>query len=106
MANTEDVYGQLKQVFDPEIPVNIVDLGLIYDVKLDGETCNITMTLTSQACPEAKSIPDVVRRRVNTIEGIGQTEVEVVWEPQWSPQLISPEGRKILGIEDTEGEEG
>lgn len=100
MATQEDVYGQLKQVFDPEIPVNIVDLGLIYDVAIDGDACNIKMTLTSQACPEAKTIPDVVMRRVNTIQGIENTNVEVVWEPQWTPQLISEEGRKILGIED------
>lgn len=104
MANTDDVYGQLKQVFDPEIPVNIVDLGLIYDVKLDGSNCTVTMTLTSQACPEAKTIPDVVRRRVGSLEGVEDVEVTIVWEPQWSPQLISPEGRQILGIEDEEEE--
>ena len=100
MPTIDEVYGQLKQVFDPEIPVNIVDLGLIYDVKLEGDTCNITMTLTSQACPEAKTIPDVVRRRVTSLDGVENTEVSIVWEPQWSPQLISAEGRQILGIED------
>ncbi len=96
----EKVYTELKQVYDPEIPVNIVDLGLVYDVKVDGKACNVTMTLTSQACPEAKTIPDMVRRRCNTLEDIDETSVEVVWEPTWSPQLISEEGRKILGIED------
>ncbi|MCZ6598808.1 MAG: metal-sulfur cluster assembly factor [Planctomycetota bacterium] len=100
MATTEEVYDQLKQVFDPEIPVNIVDLGLIYDVKVDGDSCNVTMTLTSQACPEAKTIPDVVQRRVTSIEGIENTEVNIVWEPQWSPKMISAEGRQILGIEE------
>ena len=105
MVTTDDVYGQLKQVFDPEIPVNIVDLGLVYDVQVEGSTCNVKMTLTSQACPEAKTIPDVVRRRVTSIEGIENTEVSVVWEPQWTPQMISPEGRQILGIEDEPGEE-
>ena len=99
---TDKVYDELKQVFDPEIPVNIVDLGLIYDVKVEGAKVDVTMTLTSQACPEAKTIPDVVRRRCNTLEGIDDTEVTIVWEPTWSPQLISPEGRKILGIEDEE----
>ncbi|MBL8803700.1 MAG: DUF59 domain-containing protein [Planctomycetes bacterium] len=97
---TESVYAQLRQVFDPEIPVNIVDLGLIYDVKVDGATCNVTMTLTSQACPEAKTIPDVVKRRCNTVAGITNTEVTIVWEPQWSPQRISEEGRKLLGIDE------
>jgi metal-sulfur cluster biosynthetic enzyme len=105
MTTIDEVFGQLKQVFDPEIPVNIVDLGLIYDVKLEDGTCKITMTLTSQACPEAKTIPDVVRRRVSSLSDVEDTEVSVVWEPQWTPQLISPEGRKILGIEDEPGEE-
>ncbi len=96
----EQIYSELKQVYDPEIPVNIVDLGLIYDVQMAGTTANVKMTLTSQSCPEAKTIPDVVRRRVNTVAGVQETVVEIVWEPQWSPQLISPDGRKILGIED------
>ncbi len=94
------LYSELRQVYDPEIPVNILDLGLVYDVKVDGEVCNVTMTLTSQSCPEAKTIPDVVRRRCNTVPGITSTQVEIVWEPPWTPQRISPEGRKILGIED------
>ncbi len=100
MASEQDVYTELKQVFDPEIPVNIVDLGLIYSVQVDGSTANITMTLTSQQCPEAKTIPEVVKRRVTGIDDVANCEVEIVWEPQWSPQMISTEGRKILGIED------
>ena len=100
MATTEEVYTELKQVFDPEIPVNIVDLGFIYDVIIDGDTCRINMTLTSQTCPEAQAIPDMVKRRVNTVDGISETEVTIVWEPQWTPHLISNEGRKILGMED------
>lgn len=100
MPTSEDVYNQLRQVYDPEIPVNIVDLGLIYDVGIEGETCKIKMTLTSQACPEARTIPDVMKRRVNTIDGINDTEIDIVWEPQWSPQLISEEGRKVLGIDE------
>lgn len=105
MVTTEDVYGELRQVYDPEIPVNIVDLGLIYDVALDGATCNIKMTLTSQACPEARTIPDVMKRRVNTLDGVDGTEIEIVWDPPWTTQLISEEGRKILGI-DEQPEEG
>jgi metal-sulfur cluster biosynthetic enzyme len=100
MPTREEVESELKQVYDPEIPVDILNLGLVYDIQVDGSTCNITMTLTSQACPEAKTIPDMVKRRVNTIDGIDATEVNVVWEPQWTPQKISPEGRAILGIED------
>ncbi len=101
-ATTDLVYEQLKQVFDPEIPVNIVDLGLIYGVEIEGPTCKITMTLTSQSCPEAKTIPDMVKRRVNSLQGIDETSVEIVWDPAWGPHLISGEGRQILGIEEAE----
>ena len=101
MPDTVDqVYSQLREVYDPEIPVNIVDLGLVYDVKVDGATCNVTMTLTSQACPEAKTIPDVVKRRCNSVAGIEQVNVNIVWDPPWTPQRISPAGREILGIGD------
>jgi FeS assembly SUF system protein len=101
MPTKEDVYQELKQVFDPEIPVNIVDLGLVYDVEVqDNGVCSITMTLTSQACPEARTIPDVVKRRVNALPGVQGTEVQIVWEPQWTPQRISSEGRAILGLEE------
>jgi len=100
MPTSEDVYTELKQIFDPEIPVNIVDLGLIYDVAVDGAKCNINMTLTSKSCPEAKTIPDVMRRRVQAMEGIDTCEIEIVWEPEWTPQLISKEGREILQIDD------
>jgi metal-sulfur cluster biosynthetic enzyme len=96
----EKVYAELEQVYDPEIPVDIVNLGLVYDVKVDGKSCNVTMTLTSQACPEAKTIPDMVKRRCNTIDEIDETNVEVVWEPVWGPQRISEKGREILGIGD------
>ena len=103
MITQEEVYKELRQVYDPEIPVNIVDLGLVYDVKLqDSGVCNVTMTLTSQACPEARTIPDVVKRRVNSIAGVTGTEVQIVWDPAWTPQRISPDGRAILGIESEE----
>tara|TARA_R110002126_G_scaffold60156_10_gene156929 strand:+ start:1808 stop:2122 length:315 start_codon:yes stop_codon:yes gene_type:complete len=100
MPTPEDAYAELRQVHDPEIPVNIVDLGLIYDVKINGSVVNITMTLTSQSCPEARTIPEVMKRRCNTLEGIESTEIEIVWEPEWGPHLISAEGRKILGIDE------
>lgn len=105
MVTSDDVYTELKQVFDPEIPVNIVDLGLIYDVQIEGDKANIKMTLTSQSCPSAREIPAMMKRRVNTLDGIEDTDVEVVWEPIWSPQLISEEGRKILGIDEQADED-
>jgi metal-sulfur cluster biosynthetic enzyme len=102
MPTTEEVYDQLKQVFDPEIPVNIVDLGLIYDVKVEDPKVLITMTLTSQSCPEARTIPDVMRRRCNSLDGVEETDIEIVFEPAWTPHLISDEGRKALGMDDAE----
>jgi len=106
MPTREDVYTELRQVFDPEIPVNIVDLGLVYDVQVaDGGVCNITMTLTSQSCPEARTIPEVMKRRVNALPGIAGTEIQIVWEPAWGPHRISPEGRAQLGIDPSEDDD-
>jgi len=102
MPTVEQVYSELRQVYDPEIPVNIVDLGLVYDVRVENAACNIRMTLTSQACPEARTIPDVVKRRVGTLEGIEECLVEIVWEPPWTPQRISASGRRILGLPEEE----
>jgi metal-sulfur cluster biosynthetic enzyme len=101
MPTLDDVYKELRQVYDPEIPVNIVDLGLVYDVQLDeGGVCNVKMTLTSQSCPEARTIPEVMKRRVNALPGITGTQIEIVWEPAWGPHKISPEGRVALGIDE------
>ena len=100
MATTEEVYTQLRQVFDPEIPVNIVDLGLIYDVKVDGTKVDIQMTLTSQTCPEAQSIPEMMKRRIATLDHVEETNIDIVWDPQWTPHLISEEGRRILGMDE------
>ena len=101
MPTIEDVFKELRQVYDPEIPVPIVDLGLVYDVKLDeGGVCNVRMTLTSQSCPEARSIPEVMKRRVNALPGINGVQIEIVWEPAWGPHRISPEGRVALGIDE------
>ena len=100
MVTQEEVIQAIKQVYDPEIPVNIYDLGLIYEIGLNQDDVNITMTLTSQACPSAQQIPDLIRARVSTIPAVKDVNVEVIWEPRWNPSMISPEGKKILGLED------
>ncbi|MDF1798329.1 MAG: iron-sulfur cluster assembly protein [Planctomycetota bacterium] len=100
MPTSEEVFTVLKDVYDPEIPVNIVDLGLVYTVDVDGSDVKIVMSLTSQACPEARTIPEVMKRKVREMEGIEGCEIEIVWEPAWTPQLITEAGREILGIED------
>lgn len=100
MVTQEEVVKALKQVYDPEIPVNIYDLGLIYNIGVDRERIDIKMTLTSAGCPSAQQIPDMVRSRLLALPEVRNVDVEVVWEPQWNPSLISPEGKKILNLED------
>ena len=100
MATREDVIKAIKQVYDPEIPVNVYDLGLIYDIGLNQDKVNVKMTLTSQGCPSAQQIPDMIRTRISLLPDIKDVDVQVVWEPQWNPSMISPEGKKILNLED------
>jgi metal-sulfur cluster biosynthetic enzyme len=100
MPTREAVIKAIKQVFDPEIPVNVYDLGLIYSVELEGDKVDVKMTLTSQSCPSARELPEMVRTRVSTLPDVHQVDIQIVWEPQWNPSMISPEGKKILKLED------
>jgi len=100
----DDVLGALKQCYDPEIPVNIVDLGLIYGVRFDSASENqqdvtVEMTLTSQGCPAHVMISDQVKARLEQLPGVRNANVNVVWSPPWTPERLSPEARKQLGIE-------
>src|SRR3546814_5285031 len=80
----------MKEIYDPEIPVNIYDLGLIYDVKISPENhAKVLMTLTTPHCPVAESMPGEVELRVGAVPGIGDAEVELVWDPPWDPQKMS-----------------
>jgi len=87
----------LKECFDPEIPLNIVDLGLVYDVKVNPENVNIKLSMTSPQCPSHVQIGEDVKKKLADA-GFPEPQVEVVWEPAWSPQRISEAGRKALGI--------
>lgn len=99
----EQVIEQLKRVFDPEMPVDIWNFGLIYDIDVsDEDEVHVRMTLTSEACPSAKAIPDDVVRKVEQIDGVKSCRVEVVWEPRWTPDRISAEGKKTLGLDEQE----
>jgi FeS assembly SUF system protein len=95
----EAVVDALKDIFDPEIPVNIYDLGLIYgvDVSADGDAV-VTMTLTTPHCPVAESMPGEVELRVSTVPGIRDAEVNLVWDPPWDPAKMSDEARLELGM--------
>ena len=93
------VIDALKTVFDPEIPVNIYDLGLIYDVSVDDTgLVAIQMTLTSPGCPVAQTFPGTVEQAVNCVEGVKDTTVELVWEPPWTQERMSEVARLELGI--------
>jgi FeS assembly SUF system protein len=96
----EHVIHAIKQVYDPEIPVNIYDLGLIYDIHLDEPTkkAAIRMTLTTPNCPEAQSIPQYVQQMVERVDGIDEASVEIVWDPPWTKDRMSEEARLVLGM--------
>ena len=99
----DDVLSALKQCYDPEIPVNIVDLGLIYGVRFepadDQQDVTVDMTLTAQGCPAHVTISDQVKARLEQLPGIRDAKVNVVWSPPWTPERLSPDARKQLGIE-------
>ncbi len=98
-ALKEAVITGLKTVFDPEIPVNIYDLGLIYDIAINEEQhVHIQMTLTSPGCPVAQTFPGTVEQAVNQVEGVNDCTVELVWEPSWTQERMSEVARLELGI--------
>jgi len=98
------VWDQLKGCYDPEIPVNIVDLGLVYDLRIapgssSGSKVKVKMTLTAQGCGMGATIAADAEQRLASLPGVEEARVEIVWDPPWSPQMISPEGREKLGID-------
>jgi FeS assembly SUF system protein len=95
----EAVIDALKEIYDPEIPVNIYDLGLIYGVDIaDGGHVVVTMTLTTPHCPVAESMPGEIELRVGSVPGVGVAEVNLVWDPPWDPQKMSDEAKLELGM--------
>ena len=92
------VWQSLKTVYDPEIPVNIADLGLIYEVKeFNGHDIHIRMTVTSPHCPAALFLPERVKEAASNTAGTGAVLVELVYEPRWTRDRMSPEAKKVLG---------
>lgn len=99
----ERVLAQLKECFDPEIPVNVVDLGLVYDVGIamspgGGAEVRVKMTLTAPGCGMGSAIAEDARAKIARIPGVAAAAVEIVWEPTWSAEMMSPEGKRVLGI--------
>ena len=97
---TERIIEELKLIFDPEIPVDIYELGLIYDVFVNKEqnAVKIIMTLTTPNCPVAESMPQEVKDRVNAIEGVEEVELDLTFEPAWTQDLMSDEAKLALGF--------
>ena len=93
------IVENLKEVYDPEISVNVYDLGLIYNIDIADTTCNITMSLTSAFCPSADDIVNDVRFATLAVKGILDVNVRVVFDPTWGPELMSDDAKLILGID-------
>jgi len=99
LALKPHVVEAISAVFDPEIPVNVYELGLIYDIVIDAEAVvHVSMTLTSPMCPSAQQLPADVQSRVRAVAGVRDVNVEIVWEPPWTADLMSDIARLQLGL--------
>jgi metal-sulfur cluster biosynthetic enzyme len=98
MPTQEEVYDVLRTCYDPEIPVNIVDLGLVYDVQVAEQKIAVKMTLTARGCGMGGYIASEAEQKLLELPGIEEAKVELVWDPPWEPSMISPEARKMLGM--------
>jgi metal-sulfur cluster biosynthetic enzyme len=99
MIDKEDVYLALSDVYDPEIRINIVDLGLIYNVQIENDTLFVEMTLTAPNCPASPEIKNQVVRILKQLKGINEVNLNVVWEPAWEPSMMSEEAKLDLGYD-------
>jgi metal-sulfur cluster biosynthetic enzyme len=97
MAGNEAILEALKRVYDPEIPVDVVNLGLIYEVNVDGGRVDVKMTTTAPGCPMGNYIAGQAERVLRKLEGVGEVHVEMVYDPPWSLDRVSEEGRRALG---------
>jgi metal-sulfur cluster biosynthetic enzyme len=98
VLNEEIARSALRQVKDPELDMNIVELGLVYDVEIDDGAVQVRMTLTSPGCPAGPMITNDVYRVLRALDGVKDVNVEIVWEPYWTPERIDPKVRALLGL--------
>ena len=99
IIDKEEIIEKIKTVFDPEIPVNIYDLGLVYNIDIDSNNnIGIKMTLTTPNCPVADSMPESVGKAVSKVKGISSIKVELVWEPKWSKDMMTEDAKLALDI--------
>lgn len=94
----QQIYQVLRTIYDPEIPVNVVELGLIYNIEINGKNIIIDMTLTNPACPVAAQFPEIVQSHISTISGVETVQVNLVWDPPWTPERMSEAARFELGL--------
>jgi FeS assembly SUF system protein len=96
---TDDIVGALKTVYDPEIPADIYELGLIYKIDIaDDRSVSVDMTLTTPNCPSAQELPVMVENAVSSVAGVGSVKVTIVWEPPWDPSRMTDEARVVLNM--------
>jgi metal-sulfur cluster biosynthetic enzyme len=98
MVTEEQAREALKRIEDPEVGLNIVDLGLVYDIDVEGSTVNVKMTLTSPGCPVGPQLLGGAKLVLQELDEVEEANIELVWEPYWSPDRIDPEYREILGF--------
>lgn len=98
MASVEDIREALTWVVDPEIGLNIIDLGLVYGIEIAEKKVSITMTLTTQGCPMHDSMKVAVENTVKRLEPGKETEIKVVWDPPWTPEKMTPQAKAYLGV--------
>ena len=92
------IIEEIKKIYDPELPVNIYELGLIYDIKVDGSKAEIKMTLTTPNCPVAESLPKEVKEGAMQVEGIDDVDLQLVWDPPWTKDMMSDAAKLELNL--------
>jgi len=98
MVSKEEVMEALSGVYDPEIPISMVDLGLVYDVRIEGDRVEVDMTMTTPGCPLYYLMTSEAEQRIRALEGVNEVEVKLVWDPPWTPERISEAARRRLGF--------
>ena len=97
-VSKDDVVAVLKKCYDPEIPINIFDLGLVYDIDIGDERIAVKMTLTAPGCPASAYLSSDVKRKIEALPGVREAEVQIVWDPPWTPEAMSDIAKKQFGM--------
>ena len=98
MLSQDTIYESLKQIYDPEVGINIVDMGLVYGLEIEDQKVGVIMTLTSPGCPAGPQILSQIDSALKELEGVEDVDIQVVWSPPWTPDMLSDEARDQLGI--------